>query len=283
MKLGDSRLDRGWLLRYVLGELSEEETQSGDARFFLDDTFASALDETYRDLLDAYAADEITGIEKERAERAFFAGPYQGHQLKALQAIQSLTERRSAAALRPSRPWFLSVKPVAVFAAVLSFAIAVVWHQHSEKMREVVNRSTRSDAAVSTNAPEALSPPPHDHATAGNIYTILLLPDVSRGNEAGKSFPVPSSADEIAFQIVLPKNRPSGTFEVRLKGGKDHAHRFTGLKTQAIDGQRYLEFRVVSGDLPADDYAVDVFDAAAPRLPTEHFVVHVTRAAGHTE
>jgi hypothetical protein len=281
--LEDSRLDREWLLRYVLGELSEEEIQRSDARFFLDDTFASALDETYRDLLDAYAAGEITGIEKERAERAFFAGPYQGHQLRALQAIQSSTKRLSVAAPRTSRPWFLSVKPVAVFAALLCFTIAVVWHQHSEKMREVANRNTPADAAISTNAPQELRPPSHDHPTAGNVYTILLLPDVSRGNESGKSFPVPSSADEIAFQVVLPKNQPSGTFEVRVKDGKDHAHWFSGLKPQAIDGQRYLEFRVVSGELPSDDYAVDVFDPAAPSRPTEHFVMHVTRSAGHPE
>jgi hypothetical protein len=283
MKSEDSRLDREWLLRYVLGELSEEETQLVDARFFADETFASMLDETYRDLLDSYSTGEITGNEKQRAERAFFAGPYQGHQLKVLQAIQSLTQKVTAAAPRTSKPWFLSVKPVAVFAALLSLGIAIVWHQHGEKMRESGSRNISADAAVSTKSPEALTAPREDHATAGNIYTILLLPDVTRGNQTGKSFPVPSSVDEIVFQVVLPRNQAEGTFGVRLNSGKHHTQLFSGLKPQAIDGQKYLEFRVGSGELPADDYAVDVFESSAQKNPAEHFVVHVTRLTGHRD
>jgi hypothetical protein len=139
------------------------------------------------------------------------------------------------------------------------------------------------DTAISTKSPEPLTTPQENHATAGNMYTILLLPDVTRGNEAGQSFPVPASADEIVFQIVLPGNQAEGTFGVRLNSGKKHTQSFSGLKTQAIDGQKYLEFHLGSGDLPADDYAVDVFESSALKNPAEHFVVHVTRVGAHRD
>ena len=272
----DSRPDREWLLRYVLGELSEDEMQRADARFFSDDAFASTLDETYRDTLDAYAGGEIAGSEKERAERAFFAGPYQGRQLRVLQAMQSLTGKFRAAP-RTSRPWLLSVKPVAVFAALLTFAIVVVWHQRSEKMRELATRNIPAGAIISTASPAGPATPTEGHATAGSVYTILLLPDVNRGDQNAMVFSVPSSADDIIFQVVLARTQTGQTFDVRLSSGKDRARAFSGLKTQAIDGQKYLEFRVASADLPTNDYAVDVFESATPKNPAEHFLVHVRR------
>lgn len=280
MKPGDNRPDREWLLRYVLGELSEEETQRADGRFFSDDTFASILDETYRDVLDAYAAGEITGNERDRTEKAFFAGPYQDHQLKILQAMRPAPEKVTAAAPRAKRPWLWSVKPAAVFAALLGLAIIIVWQRNGEKNRQAVERNTPVEAPIPSQTPET-SKSPNGDQTAKNVYTILLLPDVNRGNEASKSWFVPLSVDEIVFQIVLPRNEAGETFDVRLDRGKDRARVFSGLKTQTMDGQKFLEFRVASASFPADDYAVDVSESSAPKKPAEHFVVHVTRPASH--
>lgn len=280
MKPENNRPDRVWLLRYVLSELSEEETRRADERFFSDDRFASVLDETYRDVLDAYAAGEITGSEKDRAERAFFAGPYQGHQLKILQAMRSVPGKVTAAAPRTKRPWHWSVKPAAVFAVLLSLAIVFVWHRNSEKNRQMAERSVPVEAPISTQIPETLGTPSGDQ-TAKNVYTILLLPDVSRGNEASKSWSVPLSIDEIVFQVVLPRNQAGETFDIHLNSGKDRARVFPGLKAQTMDGQKFLEFRAASADFPADDYTVDVSDPSTPKNPAEHFVVHVTRSDRH--
>jgi hypothetical protein len=280
MKPGDNRPDREWLVRYVLGELSEEETRGADERFFSDDTFALILDETYRDVLDAYVAGEITGNERDRTEKAFFGGPYQGHQLKILQAMRSLPDKVTAAAPRTKRPWLLSVKPAAVFAALLGLAIVIVWHRTSEKNGQLAERNTPAEAPIPSQTPETSQAPSRDQ-TAKNVYTILLLPDVNRGNEASKSWSVPLSVDEIVFQIVLPGNQAGDTFDVRLDRVKDRARVFSGLKTQTMDGQKFLEFRVASADFPADDYAVDVSESSTPKKPAEHFVVHVTRPASH--
>jgi hypothetical protein len=278
MKFQDSKLDREWLLRYVLGELSEDEMQKADAWFFADDAFATTLDEMYRDLLDAYAANEITGAEKQRVERAFFAETSHDAQMNILRALRSTPKNVVKLTPRVSVPSFRSFWPVAVSAGVLSFVVAFAFYHHRANLRPIATQNISTGDTVFRKAPEVPGAPPTAAASEENVYTILLLPNVSRGNGAGKSFSVPSSAAEIVFQIVLPTNQTSGILEVRLKGGgASETHVFSNLKARTIDTQRYVEFRFPSGDLPVADYVMDVFDPASPGRPREHFVFHVTR------
>lgn len=278
--------NREWLLQYVLGELSEDETREADERFFADDTFAGMIDETYRDTLDGYAVGEIKGSDKERVERAFFSGPRQAGRLKILEAMQAIPERTpevAVAAVRSgvhSTPWFVSFWPVAASVAVLSVAIALVVHQRGGRVREPVNQNTPTSEAARNEAPESAVGTSAISAPTEKLYTILLLPDVSRGSEDAKEFTIPSSTNEIVFQAVLPPNLAGAQFQIRLKGTKQaEAKAFAGLELRTIGGQKYVEFRVPEGDLPADDYTVDVFTEQATSLLVEHFVVRIVRAS----
>jgi hypothetical protein len=277
--------NREWLLRYVLGELSEDETRQADERFFADDTFAGMIDEAYRDTLDSYATGEIRGSDKERVERAFFSGPRQAGRLKILEAMQAIPERTPEVAVAAvgakvnSSPWFLSFWPVAASVAVLSVAIALVVHQRGGKMPEPVNQSAPTSEAVRGNAPEPAETPAV--STPGEkLYTILLLPDVSRGSEEAKEFAIPSSTNEVVFQAVLPSGQTGARFQIRLKGTKQaEAKIFSGLELRTIGNQKYVEFRVRGADLPADDYDVDVSTEPATSRPLEHFVGRIVRAS----
>jgi hypothetical protein len=282
MKMAQIEPSREWLVRYVLGELSEDETRRADERFFSDETFASMLDETYRDLVDAHSSNEIAGSEKERVERAFFSEPHRAHQLKVLQALRSLPQKAARLAPRASGPWFLSFWPVAVSVAVLSLAIVAVVYRHHEKLQARANQNAATEH-VAENPPTVSPAPPVILAPTENLYTILLLPGVSRGEEAGKIFAMPSSATEIVFQAVLPGNQAGAVFEARLKGGQRDARVFPDLEARTIDTQKYVEFRVPSGDVPAGNYVVEVVDRAAPERPLEHFVVRVTRIPASRE
>jgi hypothetical protein len=282
MKMAQIEPNREWLLRYVLGELSEDETQSADALFFSDETFAAMLDATYRDVLDAYAAGEITGSERTRVGRAFFAEAQQERRLKIMQAMQALPGKTARvvdlSAERVSKPWFLSFWPVAVSVSVLSLAIAAVVYQYSEKFHAASNRSDVAGEPVTRNLPEVNSSPAAIPVPAEQLYTILLLPGVSRGEEGAKDFAIPSSANEIVFQSVLPQGVAGAVFEARLKGASQHEARvFAGLAAQTLDAEKYVEFRVPASDLPADDYAVEVVDPAAPARAVEHFMIRVSR------
>jgi hypothetical protein len=283
-KMAQIEPNREWLLRYVLGELSEGETQSADDRFFSDDTFAMMLDETYRDVLDAYSAGEITGSERARVGRAFFGEAHQGRRLKILQAMQAMPTRTARVGERfsgqVSKPWFLSFWPVAVSVGVLSLAIVAAVYQYNEKVRTASNRGAAAGEPLSRNLPEANSAPTVILAPVENMYTILLLPNVSRGEEEVKDFVIPSSANEIVFQAVIPQGIAGATFEARLKGMTQHAARvFPGLAAETLETQKYVEFRVPASDLPAEDYTVEVFAPPPVARPVEHFVIRIARAS----
>ena len=282
MKMAQIESNREWLVRYVLGELSEDETRSADERFFSDETFASMLDETYRDLVDAYSASEIAGSEKERVERAFFSEPHQAHQLKVLQAMRSLPKKGVRVTPRASGPWFLSFWPVAASVGVLSLAIVAVVYQRHEKLQARAKQNAVTEH-VAENSPEAKPAPPASQPPAEKLYTILLLPGVSRGEEDGKIFAIPSSTTEIVFQAVLPVNQAAAAFGVRLKGGQRDVQVFPNLAVRTIETQKYVEFRVPSSDLPAGDYVVEVVDLATPKRPVERFAVRVTRVPAPRE
>jgi hypothetical protein len=292
MKAEDHNIDRRWLLSYVLGDLSENETRVADERFFSDDAFAMALDETYRDVLDDYAAQTITGAEQERVKRAFFSGPYEGRRLAVLKAMQSFKRnapsggRTAELRLKPSHRSFWPLAASA-FALVLTAVVLFVF-AHSRQSYTSSNRNAPNESAA-TKPAEQLAPPsavttsaPTSVATSGAIsegtFTILLLPDVTRGSEAAGTFSVPGSAASVNFQIVLPRSASGGTFDVRLDSAKGTELRsVNGLSAKKLDGQTYVEFAVPAADLPAGEYRVDVFASDAAKRPIAHFAVRVAR------
>jgi hypothetical protein len=252
--------------------------------FFADDTFAGMIDEAYRDTLDSYAAGEIRGSDKERVERAFFSGPHQAGRLKILEAMQAIPERTPEVAVAAvgakvnSSPWFLSSWPVAASVVVLSVAIALVVHQRSGKVPEPVNQSAPTSEAVRGNAPEPAAETPAVSTPGEKLYTILLLPEVSRGSEEAKEFAIPSSTNEVVFQAVLPSGQTGARFQIRLQGTKQaEAKIFSGLELRTIGNQKYVEFRVRGADLPADDYDVDVSAEPATSRPLAHFLGRIVR------
>jgi hypothetical protein len=292
MNLEDDNLDRQWLLCYVLGELSQDETRIADERFFSDDSFAMAVEETYRDLLDDYAANASTGTERERVQRAFFSGPHHRRQFSVLQAMQSLLQKPAIereTAIPPSRPRLLSFWPLAVSACALSLAVALIVFVHSRESRRASDRQTPGESAsVKPAEPHAPVAPPSSAPAATtpqaaeSAFTILLLPDVTRGNESTQTFSVPPSTVNIKFQIVLPGGISSaGTFDVRVNDANSNVLRFRkALPVRKLDTQAYIEFAVPSTELPAGEYLVDVFTSSAAKRRVAHFSVRVARGAG---
>lgn len=278
MKTGENRPNREWLLRYVAGELPEDETRVADEQFFSDEEFAGAVDEQYRDLLDAYAAGEISGSDKERVEKVFLGEPEQLRELRILAAMQARPKQGvSAAEPRVARPWFLSFWPVAISAGVLSFAIGIVITRHSETLQQLARRSAPANLPVSTPEQES-SPLPS--APAEKLYTILLLPDVTRGETALKTFAIPASANEIVFQVVLPSGQEGSEFEVRLKTNDQSEPRaFAGLAAKTIETRQYVEFSVPSNELPSAKYDLKIFRAGAGGPAIEQFEMSVVRSS----
>jgi hypothetical protein len=287
MKPEAHNIDRQWLLSYVLGDLSENETRLADERFFSDDTFAAALDETYRDLLDDYVAQAVTGAERERVKRAFFSGPYLGQRVAVLAAMQSFTRNAPRGARTAELRSNLSLRafwPLAASSFALGLTVvALLAFVHLRKSYTSPKRTAPNESAA-TKPAEPLAPSAPTATTSGEVsqgaFTILLLPDVTRGTEAAGAFSVPSSAAQVNFQIVLPGSPSRGTFDIRLGSANGTELRSAdGLLAKKLDGQTYIEFAVPAADLPAGEYRVDVLASDAAKRPIERFVLRVARDA----
>jgi hypothetical protein len=329
MTLEEYKLDRVWLLRYVLGELSKDETRIVDDRFFADDDFAGAIDDAYRDMLDDYATGALAPDMAARVKQAFFAGPYAGRQLGILAALQSApaaaidsqshavvavpparghfaTQDGDAATTR-SRPWFLHFWPIAISAGVVAATVALAFfisaqesRTHEDASSTVVTAPSASAASANSDAvapPLPSAPPISDlppvptrkdtPAGAGKFapaapievaYTVLILPNVVRGDEDETVFAIPAAATTVHFQIVLAEDQRGDTYDVQVDDSTNRAiTHHDAVAVQTLHGQRYVEIVAPAGSLPTGDYMVDVQPSTLGKRPRQHFAVHISR------
>jgi hypothetical protein len=280
MNMDQNRLNREWLLRYVAGELPEDEIRAADEQFFANDEFAGAVDEQYRDLLDAYAAGEISGFDKERVEKIFLGDAEQRRQLKILTAMQARPGKLPDATPGSMGFRFFSFWPVAISAGLLSFAIAVLVYQHSPRLQAIADRNAPISSAVNEAPSSSGAAAPAPQMPAGSAFTILLLPNVSRGAADAKKFTIPEKAARVVFQVVLPVGQEGSEFDVQLKvKDQTEARAFSGLTAKKIETQKYVEFSMPSNGLPTEQYDLKISRAGASGPAIEQFELSVERGS----
>ncbi|MEW6211962.1 MAG: hypothetical protein AB1631_26640 [Acidobacteriota bacterium] len=78
------------ITEYLLGSLSEEETERLDELSFTDDQFAERLRAVENDLVDSYARGELSGSRLERFESFYLASPVRREKARFAQVFQTL-------------------------------------------------------------------------------------------------------------------------------------------------------------------------------------------------
>jgi hypothetical protein len=76
------------LRRYLLRELSEEESLTVSARLFLEEEYSAQLRAVEEDLVDDYVYEELSADERQRFETYFLAEPERAEDLKIAQALK---------------------------------------------------------------------------------------------------------------------------------------------------------------------------------------------------
>src|SRR4029453_16539452 len=118
----ESARDDDELVRYFLGELSDEDTERLDERSLADDDFAARLRLVEDDLVDAYAAGRLAGERLKRFESFYLASPRRREKTAFAKRLLETVDRealrresgRAATAQRGNRVWF----PLAAAAGV---------------------------------------------------------------------------------------------------------------------------------------------------------------------
>lgn len=278
------------IIRYLLGELPDDDAERLDEQSVVDDDFAARLRAAEDDSIDAYASGRLSGDRLKRFEAFYLASPHRRDRaafarrfLSAVDDDARARQQRVAVPRRPAselsssvswvRSWGLAAAAVVLLAVG---ALVVADTRLRDSLRDASQRVTAADARVATLA---------NQLTAERKATAAAEAALARAHAAG-------SASGVAL-VLLPQTRGVGTVPIVGVGpdattvsvvlaieGTAHGSYDATLKDPAgnqvvwrggpFAAEEEPPARLVSVALPArllksQHYVVDLFTAGAGR------------------
>lgn len=149
------------IIDYLLGSLSEEETERLDELSFTDDEFAGRLQAVEDDLVDAYARGELAGQTLERFDSHYMSSPVRREKVRFAQTLQTAAVRvarqrdQQRFVERKTEPrglrrfFFAPALQWGMAAAVLLMVVGGVWlARENLRLREQVNQAESERRAI---------------------------------------------------------------------------------------------------------------------------------------
>jgi len=226
----DKSESKNSMLRFLLGEMSDEERASFEDEFTRDTTLFHSLVELENDLLDLYAADALSPAERKRLERSFLADPDRRKRLpfsRTLMKISYPAEQAQSSAAIPTRPGYsIAWKMLSAAAALLFFAaaIGISWllvanhrlRSELDALRQqqviALQRTTSLQQQVAGLTRELNAGIPQDQ----NLVSFTLATDALRGDGKIPKLNIPSTASFVILHLIFPADSFS-TYHVFLE------------------------------------------------------------------
>ena len=95
--MNEQKFNSQMMTEYLLGSLPEAEMERFDELSFTDNEFADNLQTAEKDLVDAYASGELTGLPLEKFKSHYLASPLRRGKVKFAQAFQVFAEKNAMA------------------------------------------------------------------------------------------------------------------------------------------------------------------------------------------
>jgi anti-sigma factor RsiW len=237
-----------WIMRYLLGELSEKEQSQLEERYFADPAFFQEVRARRDDLIDAYLRGDLSEHERERFDTHFMASPHLRERVEFARALIETvdhTARQEAILTREPAPvaWWKSLLaplvsyPRAITATVILAMIGigawivirithvprqVAWqeanqaaHEHNAPMDSNINKSAEhlpSSAEQQTNTKDNLSGKPRVPASKTEIKlaTFALTTALVRDSAETKVLVIPRDVDLVQLNLEVERNGNRG-------------------------------------------------------------------------
>ena len=265
-------------MRYILGELSQEEREKLEEQYFVNEETWSELQAVETDLIDCYLRNDLTPAQRAQFEKHFLASPRRQRRLEFARLrmdAASLPEHQAAGHLRPialARSFVFQIG-FAMAAAVLIVAVVILSAQNS-RLRGQFNQA-RSQQANLQRQLEALqkqaAPTPAIQNQVEFLSTdlptisLLLSPGTLRGGQsAGHILPLSSAPSTVLLLLELSGERfPAYEAEIQTVEGKE-IRRFNSLKATQVPGEGpVVMVKLPSRLLVRGDYIATLFGKAA--------------------
>jgi hypothetical protein len=267
--------------RYLLGQLSAEERQKFEDRYFAD---ASAFEEVVaieNDLIDSYARGELSGSEKGQFEQRYRSSPEGRSRIEFAMALCTIV-RSSQRRVEPenSRFWDLFQRPFGLGAPSLQWALGAVCvvlcvavffltSKNRELNRELLDARnsetrlrTQRDEAVGQIASlnrvakgESAKPP-----VRGDIRDLAftLVASIVRGESRGEVLVVPSDRPWIRLEMPIDEDAFKGYEAVLYTPEMREIRRGESLKSRATANGIRVDWRIRSDSVQTGDYILQL-------------------------
>lgn len=245
--------DDDLLRSYLLGKLSEEETDALEGRLLAEDDLFELSEAVEADLLAEHAQGGLDPEERERVQQRLASSPQGRERLALARSLSRVAgrdpkvavlpfARRAAAPRRPVLRW--AALAAGLFAAAGLAWLALERPQDHPKTHE---RPAPVIAAV-PRAQEAPSP----------VKAVFQLALTSlRGAESAEKLRVPAGAGTVELQISVEGMEDLESFGLTVKNRKaETVWNGTGLKPKSLNGVRALVVDLPAERLPAGKYEI---------------------------
>ena len=216
--------DAAAMTGYLLGSLSEAETERLDELSITDADFVCALSAVERDLIDAYVQGELGGAELERFESAYLVSPLRRSKVDFAKALQAFGGREAQPARVPSTfAAVLNLRPAlqaALAAAAIVLLGAASWlavenvrlrqqapRVQSEQSAAILREQQLHSELSSVRGDRARLSQQQSRVENSGIVALSLAPQMrSAGTRSAGSIPeapVTADVEYVAVQLEL--------------------------------------------------------------------------------
>jgi anti-sigma factor RsiW len=273
MAAGFRANDEAVLRRYLLGELSDGERESVEARLFENDECSEHLSIVEDVLIDAYVRGELRDLELAHFESHFLSSPRRRERVSLAKAWLVPQAPASPPVRKPVWSWTLAALPIA--AALFVAIMGSVFLSFSGRMSQQREESAALRKQIEALRAQAVSrnPVPPDVPAAGRALmsnatpplSFILLPGMRRN--AGRQeqrLVIPPGHHSVELDLMLTDAKPYPSYRVVIQTPEGAEVWGKGQIAPSRDATGLaLKVNVPSTVLKEGDYRVMVSGAAA--------------------
>ena len=278
-------------VKFLLGNLTEEEQVQVEDRAFADGDFLSALEDTEADLIDAYVRGELSQSDRRSFELRFLTSPERRRKVEFARALATIISESSIQESRAAgRPFFTRLfgewNPVLQFATgmaalfciaggawlvsenaeIRSRVAALEAERRDFEVREQSLRQQLSEEQTRAAALAMQSRQASEAARAPLVASLVLAPGVSRAQTRAERLVLGPSVQIARIEIPLESrdDYPRFRAELRTRSGEEVLSRSNLVSQKSGDGF------TISVDVPASALAVGDYELALKGIAADH-------------
>jgi hypothetical protein len=269
--------DEGVLVKYLLGNLSEDEQVQVEDRAFADPDFMGALEAAEADLIDSYVRGELSYPDRRSFELRFLTSDRRRSKIEFARALCTLSAEANVR--KSPRPSLISVlrawNPGLQFAAataVLFCLLGVLWLVFDNSISRSQVAALNAERRASERREETLkrqlrqqqqTRQPAEPGGASLIASLILPPGISRAQTRVERLVLSPSSQIAHIEMQIESRDDFPRFRAELRTGKGEEILTASNLVRRKAGPGYA----VSFDVPASALQTGEYELALKGVP----------------